>query len=424
MKTIPFWTDDFPRPVDLSVSPQPEEVDVAIVGGGYTGLSAAYTLAKEGARVAVLEQWQIGGGASSVNGGQAGGGLKEGPRQLFKKYGPHLGRELWQASIEAVYYQQNLIKAENIQCDYAQCGVLALAYRPSHYERMLRNAEWEAQELGYEQTIIPRQKLRAEIGSDVFFGGVLDELDAGLHPAKYVYGLACAAARAGAMLCEQAEATHICRPPTGHGFQLTTRQGQLKASEVLIATNGYTGSLVPDIRRRVFPVGSYIITTEPLSPELQQEISPNRRMYYDSKWFLNYFRLTPDGRMAMGGRNNLSTDLDLVESARILHQTTLHIFPQLRGIPITHSWTGKLGITFDLLPHIGRVEGIYYTFGYSGHGVTIATYLGKEAAELIAGRISRSPFAEIPHPTYFFYRQKPWFLPLAAAYYRLLDRIS
>jgi glycine/D-amino acid oxidase-like deaminating enzyme len=147
-------------------------------------------------------------------------------------------------------------------------------------------------------------------------------------------------------------------------------------------------------------------------------------MFWDTKWFLNYFRLTPDGRLAMGGRSNLSPDLDVVDSAQYLRQAILRVFPPLGDAPLTHTWSGRLGLTFDLLPHIGRVDGLYYAFGYSGHGVAIATYLGQEVARLMSGQIARSPFADIPHPTYFFYRQNPWFLPLAAAYYRFLDWVS
>jgi glycine/D-amino acid oxidase-like deaminating enzyme len=254
---------------------------------------------------------------------------------------------------------------------------------------------------------------------------MLDEaIGGGLHPAKYVYGLARSAACAGAMLCEQTQVQDISRRPGQDRFRLATSQGELSANAVLIATNGYTESLVPELRRRVFPIGSYMITTEPLPVELQQELIPNQRVFWDTKWFLNYFRLTPDGRMSMGGRNDLSTNLGLLESAHRLYRRTVEIFPQLRDIPITHSWTGRLGATFDLLPHIGQVEGIYYAFGYSGHGVAIATYLGQEVAQLISGQISRSPYAEIRHPTYFFYRRTPWFLPLAEAYYRILDRVS
>jgi glycine/D-amino acid oxidase-like deaminating enzyme len=212
--------------------------------------------------------------------------------------------------------------------------------------------------------------------------------------------------------------------PAGSDFRLTTNQGQLKAAELLLATNGYTGPLSPEVQRLVFPVGSYMITTAPLSPALQAELSPKNRVMYSTKWFLNYFRLTPDGRMSMGGRNNLSPDLDLTESAHNLYETMVHIFPQLAGQAVTHSWTGRLGLTFDLAPRLGRVNGIYYALGYGGHGVALSGYLGQEAAKLITGQIQRSPFSDIPQPTRFYYRGRAWFLPLAALYYRFLDAMS
>jgi glycine/D-amino acid oxidase-like deaminating enzyme len=251
---------------------------------------------------------------------------------------------------------------------------------------------------------------------------MVERIGGGLHPAKYLYGLAQAAARAGACLCEQTPVTGICK--NGSGFKLATSRGEINAAEVLLATNGYTGPLVKKIQRRVFTVGSYMITTEPLPPELQQELSPHNRVFYDTKWFLNYFRLTPDGRMTMGGRNNLSPNLDVVESARNLNARLVEIFPQLRGVPVTHTWSGKLGITFDLMPHIGRANGIYYALGYGGHGVVLSGYLGREAADLISGKLQRSPFADIPHQTSIFYHGNAWFLPLVAMYYRVLDRFS
>ena len=198
----------------------------------------------------------------------------------------------------------------------------------------------------------------------------------------------------------------------------------MKAQEVIIATNGYTDMLVPELKPKVFPVGSYIIVTEPLPQDLQDILSPKRRMFYDSKWFINYFRLTPDGRMLWGGRNDLSTDLDLNESAENLSQQVCKVFPELNDYEFTHTWTGKLGITFDLMPHIGNISGIHYAFGYGGHGLSIATYLGTELGLLISGEKDRSPYKEISHQTMFFYREKPWFLPFAARYYRFLDWIS
>lgn len=425
LKAIPFWHDHFPHLHDIPISPVPDEVDVAIVGGGYTGLSAARTLAKSGVSVVVLEQSHIGGGASSVNGGQVAPGLKADVQTVYQTYGPELGRELWDASLEAIRFFEQTIAEEQIDCDYTAAGGIALAYRPTHYRQMLEHVEWMADTLNYEQHLIPPEKLRDEIGSGIYYGGVHEMEGGGIQPAKYVHGLACATVRAGAMLCPETTVQQIRRQIGHSGFYLITNRGNVRAEAVLMATNGYTtGSLVKGIQRRVFPVGSYMITTEPLPPELQRELSPNDRVFYDSKHFLNYFRLTPDGRMSMGGRNNLSPDLDVVDSARFLQQRTVEIFPQLRDVPISHTWSGRLGITFDLMPHIGQVNGIYYAFGYGGHGVALSGYLGQEAAKLMTGQISRSPFAEIPHQTYVFYQKKPWFLPLAASYYRFLDKVS
>jgi glycine/D-amino acid oxidase-like deaminating enzyme len=424
MKTKPFWADDFPRPANLPVSPLPEQVDVAIVGGGYTGLSAARTLAKDGANVAVLEQGHIGHGASSLNGGQVGPGVKLGIQKVFKKFGPKVGQEVWQATLDAIDFLRQTLAEEDIDCDYTGNGVLAVAYKPSHYTEMAHKIEWLARELDYNEfDLLPPERMRTEIGSDVFHGGLIEHNGGGLHPAKYLFGLAQATAHVGVCLCEQTPALNISQAPGNRGFQIITRQGELKAGEVLLATNGYTGSLVPRIRRRVFTVGSYMITTAPLPRDLRQELNPNNRTMYDTKRFLNYFRLTPDGRMAMGGRNNLSPNLDVVASAENLTKTLIHIFPQLRGIPITHTWTGRLGITFDLMPHIGRINGIYYAFGYGGHGVAFSGYLGKEVAELMSGQRQRSVFAEIPTPTSMFYHGQVWFLPFVAAYYRFLDAI-
>ena len=423
MKTTPFWTDDFPRPPDLPVAAElPAQVDVAIIGGGYTGLNAARVLAQSGATVAVFERESIGWGASSRNGGMTMPGLKQGMRTLFKWFGKEKGREFWQASLDAISLIDRIVIDEGLDCDWHLAGYVALAYKASHFTEMQQSVEWFKQELDYSLHAVGRDELHAEIGSAVFYGGLVGDKGGSIHPAKYVFGLARAAARHGAALYEGVNVTQIERRSSG--FDLTTRQGSVVCGEVLVTANGYTNLLIPALKNRVFPVGSYCVVTEPLSPSLQAALSPKNRMFYDSKRFLNYFRLTPDGRFLWGGRNNLSTDLDLQESATALQKQMVHTFPELRDVPITHTWTGKLGLTFDLLPHIGRIDGIHYALGYGGHGLSLATYLGTEIGLLLSGQKSRSLFAEIPHDTRWFYRGRPWFIPFAAQYYRFLDWIS
>lgn len=424
MKTTPFWTDDYPRPEALpAVEDLPQSIDVAIVGGGYTGLSAARTLARSGASVAVLEQETIGWGASSRNGGMTMPGLKQGMQTVMARYGAKTGRALWQATIEAIHLIDEIVKDENIACDWHLDGYVALASKPSHFERMKQKLVWFEKNLGYkEERLLSKEELPEEIGTETYHGGLVGEFGGGLHPAKYVYGLAAAAARHGALLYEQAAVTQIEKGDGGR--LLRTSRGTIQAREVVLATNGYTGNLVPGCQPKVFPIGSYPIVTAPLSEELQKKLSPHNRMFYDSMRLLNYFRLTHDGRMLWGGRNNLSTDLDLERSAGLLREEMVQVFPDLEGVPVTHSWTGRLGITFDLVPHIGRVDGIHYVLGYGGHGLSLATYLGAEMGKLLGGEIDNSPFAQIPHQTRFFYRNNPWFVPIASRYYRFLDWLS
>ena len=424
MKTIPFWQDDYPKPKDLPVADElPETADVAIIGSGYTGLSAARTLAKGGASVVVLERESIGWGASSRNGGITGCGLKTGSQTILKRYGEKYCHLFWRASLDALDLVKELVFEEGVDCDFHQDGELCLAVKPQHFENFKSEIEWNRKVIGHELHLIPPSELKQVIGSPSYHGGLLDAHGAGLHPAKLVYGLAELVASQGVNLCEESGVTSIRKTQTG--YQLETMKGILNTKEIILATNGYTDTLSPELNRKTFPVGSYCIVTEPLPPDLQQEISPKGIVFWDSKWFLNYFRVTPDGRMLWGGRNNLSTTLDVNKSANILQEQMVQAFPQLADMPITHTWTGQLGLTFDLMPNIGRLDnGIHYAVGYGGHGIHAALYLGREIARILTGEITSSPFMEIPHQTYFFYRDRAWFLPLAVIFYRFKDWIS
>ena len=420
MKKEPLWTDQFQRPDDLPISMDlPRDVDVAIVGSGYTGLCAARVLRKSGASVAIFDRNTVGWGASSRNGGMATPGLKQDITKIYKKYGREKGQEFWKASIAAIDLIEKIVTEENIDCDWSRVGHVALANKQSQYDELEDYAGWIYKEFGHKKKIITREELYTEIGTDIYFGGLADETSGGIHPAKYVYGLARAVGNQGTSILENTSVNKIEK--NEKNFLVITSAGDLTAKQVIIATNGYTGKLVPQLKRRVIPVGSYIIATEPLAKELQDKLSPKKRMFYDLKWFINYYRLTPDGRMLWGGRNDLSIDLDLEESARLLSNQLTEVFPELQNVPITHTWSGRLGVTFDLMPHIGEIDGIYYANGYSGHGLSIATYLGTELGLLLTGEKKTSPFAEIVHQTMFFYRDKSWFLPIVSRYYRFLD---
>lgn len=423
MKFTPLWTDQFNPQDFISGHELPREADVAIVGSGYTGLNAAIALGKAGIDVVVLEQETIGWGASSRNGTMLTPGLKAKHKDIKRWYGQEKLREFWQWSVDAVHHVTNIIQEEQIDCEYAINGMAYLATKPSHAEGVRTYGEYLQKEFGYNTTHwVPAEQINQEIGSKVFHGALIDQLGSRLQPAKYVGGLAKAAEKYGAKLVSNTQVKKISKQ--AGAFELKTSQGALKAKQVLLATGGYTTNLVPKVRRGIFPVGSYIIVTEPLSEELRRELSPKNRVFYDSKIFLNYFCLTADGRMMLGGRANLSPNLDLRKSSALLHTRLLEIFPQLKGIPLTHSWTGKLGVSFDQMPHIGILDGIYYAYGYSGHGISIGSYLGKEVGQLISGERKSSPFMEISHPRNYFASLDPIYLPFVSTYFKFRDRLS
>ncbi len=423
LSTTPFWTDDAGVAPRTGRRDLPGEADVVVVGAGITGLNAARVIAAAGCATVVIDAGTVGAGASTVSGGMVNYGLKAATKKVFKRYGATLGRELWDASLRSIDLVEEIVAAASIDCAFVRNGAAELGYRPADLDGFEHESAWMADALGFETDVVGPEDVRSVVDSAVFHCALVDRVGAGLHPARYVTGLAAAAERAGAMIVEEAPAQAISRHTTG--YQVLTPLGKVATREVLLATNGYTGVRpVPRLRKGVVPVGSYIVVTEPLPAADAERLIPWNRMLWTARRFLNYFRRTPDDRILMGGRNDLSTDLDLVESAQILGATTVDIFPELAEVAITHSWSGNLGVTFDLMPHIGRIDGMWYALGYGGHGVGIGTYLGTEAGRRMTGELDRSPFEEIPHPTRPYYRSEPWFLPFAARWYRMLDAIG
>jgi glycine/D-amino acid oxidase-like deaminating enzyme len=429
-KQASYWTETVDRSAHGGAPSVPESADVIVIGAGFTGLSAARALAKTGARVAVIEAESVGWGASSRNAGMVLTGLKLPAEKLAEKYGLEISRRLHAASLASIDCVERIVSEEEIDCDFTRSGHLVVACKQAHFDEFKRSTERLAQDFQHAVRIVARRELPGEIGSEIYYGGLVDEASAGVNPAKYVSGLARASERAGAVLYEQTRVERVERAARAgvSGFLLTTTRGKLWTREVFVATSGYTGRATPALRKRIIPIGSYIIVTEPISEGLARLLSPRNRMIYDSQHFLHYFRLTPDNRMLFGGRAAFfpETPNTIRQSAEILRRGMLRVFPALRQSAVEYAWGGTLDFTFDMLPHAGKIDGLYYAMGYAGHGVAMATYLGTKVAESIAGGRDENPFSILPFPCapLGLYNGTPWFLPFVGAWYKFLDWIQ
>jgi glycine/D-amino acid oxidase-like deaminating enzyme len=419
----PYWWDAAaPGPAVHSV---PEEAEVAIVGGGFTGLSAALTLRRHGVSAVVLDAERIGWGASSRNGGAVVGGAKLVPPRLERRIGAERAKPIKQAGADSLPFIEALIRDEGIDCDYVRVGRYSAASTRQHFTAMAAQTEALAKPSGDAVWTVPRTRQREELGSDLYHGGMVMAAAGSIHPAKYARGLAQATSRAGAALVDATRVLGI--RPEGSGFQLETSKGAMRAAAVLVATNGYSygergRSALPWLARRLVPVASYIIATEPMEPARVAALFPHRRVCTETRRVMHYFRPSPDGtRVLWGGRASFRP-VTAEHAAPRLHAAMIDALPELRGIRVSHAWTGNVAFTFDGLPHLGQQDGIHYAAGYQGAGVAMASWLGHQAGLKIAGRTNR-PFAldGLDFPTVPGYRGHPWFLPLVGGWYRLLD---
>ena len=407
---------------DRAGRPLPDRTDVVVVGGGYAGINAARELARRGVAVTVLEAQTLGWGASTRNGGIVHAGYKWSAGQLIERYGDATGTALYRETLASYDLVKRLIADEPIDCDFRECGHLELAFAPSHVPE-LEHARADLESVGGKASVVPRERIRDEIGTDAYFGALAVEGSGLLHPGRYFAGLATAADRAGADLHEGIRASSIRRQADGR-FVVETSRGAILARDVFVATNGYTDGVAPSLRRRIIPIGSYIIATEPLPEALAREISPKGRSFFDTKNFLYYWHVSADRRMVFGGRASfLPTSID--RSAAILHRGLLEVHPQLAGHRIEYAWGGNVGFTFDRMPHVGRTgDGVAYAVGCCGTGVALMTYLGTRVGEWLAGgeppALAKLPFPLVPAP----YEGRPWFLPFAGEWFRLQDRLA
>ncbi len=425
MKLTSYWLDTAPAGPDRSRSEIGGHVDVAVVGGGLTGMSAALHLARKGASVAVLEKETVGWGASGRNGGMATPGLSLGIRDAVAKYGLPTARDLYNSYYDAIDTIEKLVTDEGIDCDFARTGKLNLAAKPSHFDGMSRTHELLTERLGAKVTLVPGSEIRTEIASDAYHGALVDPLGAGLHVGKFVRGLGESAARAGAQIHEKADVVAVNRLG-GTQHDVVTSRGRIRADQVLVATSGYTGSPFRWLQVRIAPVGSFIIVTEPLGKDVCDQLLPRRRMVSDSKNLLYYFRITPDHRLLFGGRARFAKagPRSDQKSGRILRDAMVSVFPQLAKARVDYCWGGLVDMSMDRLVHAGEQDGLFYSVGYSGHGVQMATHMGMKMADYMDGDLEANPWGDAPFRRIPGHFGPPWFLPFAGAYYKFKDKVS
>jgi glycine/D-amino acid oxidase-like deaminating enzyme len=423
LKLTPYWWEAAPLN-ETEASDMPGQADVGIVGAGYAGLSAALTLARAGRSVVVFDSQRAGEGASSRNGGICSGNVKMPFGQMVKTLGMDQAKAVYGEGVAARESLARFIADEEIDCGFECVGRFTGASNPQDYDRMGREADALNKQFDLGAEMVPRSKQHRELGTDFYHGGQARPDIAGLHPGLLHRGMLERVKAAGVTVIARAPVTGIRRD--GGGFELATARGRLRAGELIVATNGYTGPATPWLRRRVIPIPSQIIATEPLPRETLDRLMPKRRMCGDTRNLYNYYRPSPGGtRIIFGGRRGADTDDPRKKCTHLLLGNLVEIFPELAGVKMSHSWWGYTGYSFDFLPHLAVHDGIHYATAFCGSGVVWAPWIGRKAALSILGDSE----AETVFTTFGFkgrplYWGKPWFLPAMIAWYGLKDRFG
>lgn len=420
-RASPFWLEDAPLQ-DAAPGPLPARADLVVVGSGYTGLSAAIEAARGGMSVLVLDRGAIGAGCSTRNGGQVSSSIKPDLARLAARHGAPRARAIRDEGAAALAHLQSFIAAQGIDCDWRQTGRYIAAHSPRQFDGLAAWAEARARAGEPEVTLVPRDRQHDELGSERYHGGAVTCENGAVQPAKLHAGLLRLATGLGVTVQGHRAVTAIARD--GAGFTVAVDGAVVAARRVLIATNGYSGPLSPWLQRRVIPIGSYMLATEPLAPGVAARLIPRGRMVVDTRRVVIYFRLSPDGRrLIFGGRAALA-EADPTRALPRLYQMMLEVFPDLAGTAVSHTWNGFVAYTFDELPHIGVQDGVHYCMGYCGSGVSLSLYFGMRAGQQILGRSEGATALDgLPFQTRPLYHGTPWFLVPSIAWYRLADRI-
>ena len=376
-----------------------------------------------GRLAAIFEVGKPGQGCSTKNGGQISTSIKPSLEKLSARFGHNNGIAMRREGENALNWIEDFITSEEINCDFARVGRYHAAHSHKHYELITKDAEKMKRDEGIEAYAVSQNDQLKELGSNVYHGGIVFPRHASLDPGKYHMGLLRKVIEAGADVIGQCAVLNI--EQRMDGFLLTTQKGKVRARDVIIATNGYTSKLTPWMQRRVIPIGSYIIATEELDPMVVNELFPTNRIVSDTCKVIYYYRTSPDRkRILFGGRVSAKETNPIVSGPKLL-KDMCRIFPKLEGTKISHSWTGTVAYTFDEMAHTGQHNGIYYSMGYCGSGVSMASYLGMRLGQKVLGLSEgKTAFDDLPFPTRPLYNGRPWFLPAVVSWYRMQDRIQ
>lgn len=422
-KPEPYWWDGI-APHPFRGSELPKQVDVLVIGSGYTGLHAALQTARGGRETLVLDAERAGWGCSTRNGGQISTSIKPSLEDLKHRYGSEMGLAMRREGPASLEWIEEFVRDEGLDCDFNVVGRFYAAHTPKHYENLAKEvAEKPVPGLETDAYMVPRSEQHRELASDLYHGGAVYPRHASLHPAKYHRGLLDKVLVAGANVVSQCRVNGLERD--ANGFVVQTQLGSVRARKVVIATNGYTGPLTPWHQRRVIPIGSYVIATEPIAPEVMDRLLPTNRNIVDTRKLVVYYRASPDRtRILFGGRVSIS-ESDPVRSAPKMRQQLIRLFPELSEVRLSHSWMGFVAYTFDELMHVGEEDGLFYSMGYCGSGVGLASYLGMRVGKQVLGqKDGYTPLSEATFSTRPFYSGTPWFLAPSVLYYSIRDRMG
>ncbi len=398
-----------------------QTVDVTIIGGGYTGLQAACSLAVAGVSVALIEGGHFGDGGSGRNGGQLGTGQRWWPEDAEKELGYERSKLLFDMAENAKRHLHDFATMHGIDMDYMP-GQLNVSHKPGHDREYRANAEIAAERYDYPHvTFMDKAETEERVGTKDYYCGVRDTGTGHIHPLKLLIGLAKVAKAAGASIYENTKATAIRRE--GGKIKVETPKGTLTSDRVLIATNAYIGNLEPVTSAHVMPIGSFIAATEPL--DAFPHVIPGMEAVCDSRFVVRYFRKSKDNRLLFGGREVYSSK-DPSDTAEAIRRQIVTTYPALKDVRITHAWGGNVGITLPRRPFVREVmPGVTSIGGYSGHGVMLSNYCGKLYAEMVTGRKSElDVLADLKIPAFpgGHAMRKP-LLFLALTWFALRDRI-